>query len=305
MALARLLVICLLDVRRGGAWLHLQQIVVLRVCHGAGTLFALAAPGCTLVIGTLGLNLVLQGAEVDVDPLAKLLVPDPLLAPASHGLRSVDEPPAYLGYATGRAADGEGRALHEAGAEALEDAEAACLVACDCRSHEIPHARNHAGAGRFESSAESIQRVLRPRLRQDLLDCLLRRLSVHGVLLRHLAGASCGQGCAVRRAGRGARRRKRRAGLPRRWLRWRRLQRLRSPGLRLRPGSCFGLGGRLLGLGGRLGGGLRGRGRHVAGQVRHDRQPHHREVAQHRAQPRAAGALGRHLLVLDKLGGQV
>mmetsp|Transcript_104121 Transcript_104121/g.271890 ORF Transcript_104121/g.271890 Transcript_104121/m.271890 type:complete len:330 (+) Transcript_104121:784-1773(+) len=125
MTLARFSVVGLLQLRGRGPRGHVQQVVVLRLLHlGAGRAPA-GARGARLVVGPLVGRLLLQGAEVDVDPLAELLVPDAVLPPAPHRIRGVHDAAGDLGHAGSRAAHGDRRAADDARAEALQQAQRA------------------------------------------------------------------------------------------------------------------------------------------------------------------------------------
>mmetsp|Transcript_102573 Transcript_102573/g.289772 ORF Transcript_102573/g.289772 Transcript_102573/m.289772 type:complete len:224 (-) Transcript_102573:695-1366(-) len=116
-ALPRLLVIRLLDLGRRSAWANLQQVVILRVRD--------VRRNCVLPLCLRGLllcHLAFEGAEVCVNPTTVLLVPNPLLLPASVCLGALCHPSAYLQEARCCAAQDDGSTAQHSQAKALGDA---------------------------------------------------------------------------------------------------------------------------------------------------------------------------------------
>mmetsp|Transcript_111828 Transcript_111828/g.316638 ORF Transcript_111828/g.316638 Transcript_111828/m.316638 type:complete len:407 (+) Transcript_111828:996-2216(+) len=190
-ALPRFAVVGFLDVRRRRRRLHLQQVVELGV-RDVGLAGAPSALRGLVVVGALELHLMLEGAQVDVDPLAELLVPDPLVHAPPHGLRRVGDAAADLRDATRGAADGDRGAAEDAGAEPLDHPEAALLVALDGGGDDAADSDDEAGARSFQASRETVQGVLGARLGEELADGLGRVLVLLGAASRCPRRGECG-----------------------------------------------------------------------------------------------------------------
>mmetsp|Transcript_13621 Transcript_13621/g.37837 ORF Transcript_13621/g.37837 Transcript_13621/m.37837 type:complete len:280 (+) Transcript_13621:673-1512(+) len=132
-ALPGLPVVGLLDLRSRCARTDLEQVVKLRVRHRFGRRATTATGSTALILAVFRRQLPFERTQVQVDPLAELLVPHLLLSAGAVGDRGLHEAPADLRDAAGRAYGDHAHAADEAHAEPLDETQGAALLSTQHR----------------------------------------------------------------------------------------------------------------------------------------------------------------------------